>query len=311
MASNFVRVGARRLPASPGSARDFLRMKADFDKVFPHEPLEGNSIYRTRSEQISIFTSLYARNAWSPFGDYRRYDGSIWGRVAGSGPAASPDVGSNHTRGYAYDLNVDYGSTRFHWLTKNAHRYNFNWIEGRSVNEGWHWCWHVAIFPTASTPDPWEGRGAPDPVLSSDPGMSLDGSPAPATGSGGSFIETPVDPTILSKILENNMKLIYQPTDGPWKGRHYAIGDSSIKHIPTATSVKLYLDAHHTLGLKEIMVSDKSFRTILGVEGIPSNIINEKGYVFDARSTEQWAPGNSWVRGDDEAAKRTYRLLNK
>src|SRR5690606_39116178 len=123
---------------------------------------------------------------------------------------------------------------RFMWLVNNAHKYNFNWTEGRSINEGWHWCWMVGIFPTASTPDPWEGRGAPDPVLSTDPGMTLDGSNNDTSpGSGGTA-------GLNLNLLEFDMPLLYRVTDGNWKGRHYAIADGFIKHIPTSTSVKLY-----------------------------------------------------------------------
>lgn len=171
MVTNIVRING--WPVAPAVARDFLRMKADHDRATGGN-LRINSGYRTRSEQAAIFTSRYRRGAYSPYGDYRIYQGVTWGRVSGLGPVASPDVGSNHTRGLALDLNVTTGSASQKWLIEHSRKYGFNWVEGKSVFEPWHWCWNVHFRPDANTPDPWEGRGAPDPVHPTDPGIPIE-----------------------------------------------------------------------------------------------------------------------------------------
>lgn len=183
MVKNFVRVGL--WPAAPALARDLLPLLAAHKREMGFV-LGVNSIYRTKSEQAAIFTSRYSRGARSPYGDYRWYQGAQWGRTSGLGPVASPDVGSNHTRGYAVDFAISHFSPSFTWLKNNAHRWGFNHTEGASINEPWHWVWRIGIFPNSASPDPWEGRGAPDPVYASDPGMDLSGS-----GGGGNNSEVP------------------------------------------------------------------------------------------------------------------------
>lgn len=182
MTTNIVRIDG--YPLAPGLARDWLRMVAAAanDGV----RLVVNSGYRTKSEQTKTFTDRYTRGATSTTRppDYRRFDGSWWGRTSGEGVVASPDEGSNHTRGYAVDIYM--GPGVYAWLVRNAHRFNFNHIEGARVGESWHWCWHVGIYPTATSPDPWEGRGAPDPVHSSDQGIAVEELGNYQTGSGGS-----------------------------------------------------------------------------------------------------------------------------
>ena len=297
MASNFYRIDG--WPVAPLVARAFLAMRdaARADGV----TLSLNSGYRTYSEQVEIFTRRYRQGAFSPFGDYRRFRGVVWGRIDPGGPVASPDAVSNHMRGYALDIAMLPGA--FEWLLRNAERFGFNWIEGRAVQEPWHWCYQVAIVPDGQSPDPWRGRGAPDPVLPSDPGMPLSDLTG-GTGSGGSHSGNTVNTV---NPLEIDMPLLYQPNSGPWKGKHYAIGQGYIKHIPSKDDVKMFIDAHHTLGLTEIFVSDATFRALLSVNGIDEKVLDKNGYVFDYRTSEKYTRGGSYSRGDDESAKRVYR----
>lgn len=186
MASNFFRIDG--WPVAPAVAIAFLRWKADHDKNCPcGVPLRINSAYRTRSEQHKKFVAAYRRGARSTTvpADYRWYQGDRWGRVGGAGVVQSPDVVSNHTRGYALDVNISQGGVCQAWNLKNAPKHGFNWTEGRSAREPWHWCWKVAIYPYVGAPDPWRGRGAPDPVPATDPGMTraeLLGGPASTEG---------------------------------------------------------------------------------------------------------------------------------
>lgn len=281
MVKNFVRIDG--WPVAPAVARDYVRLRDAHNAVFPSEPLRINSGYRTRSEQAAIFTSRYTRGAYSPYGDYRTYQGATWGRTSGLGPVASPDVGSNHTRGYALDLNLPQaGSARHNWFLANAARFNFNWIEGRSIGEWWHVCWYVGIFPTRNTPDPWEGRGAPDPVYASDPGMTLDGGSAPGGGSTETATtQSEEDEVILVRVHD-------------WKGRHYALGQEYIKQIKDVNSVKAEEDA---TGKKEIPVSRWTFQRMLGVRGIPSNVLDDSGRVLDdLQGQGKYVHGGSWSR---------------
>ena len=184
---NFYRIDG--WPVAPAVARDYLRLKAAHDKNCPcGVPLRVNSGYRTRSEQHTTFVRWYRRSATSTTRppDYRKYQGAWWGRVGGPGVVQSPDVVSNHTRGYALDLNVTSGGVCQRWMLANAPSFGFNWVEGKSAREPWHWCWRIGIRPTASSPDPWEGRGAPDPVRPTDRGMTLQQLLGPSTTGGNS-----------------------------------------------------------------------------------------------------------------------------
>lgn len=210
MVSNFFRIDG--WPAAPALARDLLALRAAHDRECTcGTRLRARSIYRTKSEQHDIFVRRYRKGAFSPWGDYRRYQGAVWGRVDPGGPVASPDKISNHMRGLAVDFAIGKGSTCFWWLRRNAYRWHFNWIEGESIDEWWHWCWHVGIVPGKSTPDPWEGRGAPDPVPASDPGMTL------TQLLGGTASTGTSRPAVAPEEEEDEMKnsgVYYEPSEG-------------------------------------------------------------------------------------------------
>lgn len=173
MSSNFFRIDG--LPVAPAVAKDYLRWKAGHDKNCPcGVPLRITSGWRSKQDQHDIFVDRYRVGAKSPWGDYRTYQGKTWGRVSGKGTVMSPDDVSNHTLGYALDVNITQGGVCQRWNIANAPKYGFNWVEGKAVKEPWHWCWHVTFRPTKSTPDPWEGRGIPTAAPKSDPGMTRD-----------------------------------------------------------------------------------------------------------------------------------------
>lgn len=308
MSSNFYRING--YPVAPAVARDYLRMKAEHDRDTGGN-MALNSGYRPRSDQVEIFERRYRPGAYSKWGDYRTYKGTTWGRIDPGGPAESPDAnggrGSNHTQGFALDFRIGNGYTSLAWLRNNAARFGFNNYEGTRVGENWHWCWNILVLEGPNTPDPWEGRGRPDPVYSSDPGMTYE----ELTGGSGSGSTGTSSTTTTPNLLEADMPLLYQPTSGTWKGKHFAIAPGYIKHIPGKESVQLYEDAHHTLGLKEILVSDKTFRVLLGVNGIDSKVLDANGYVFDYRTSGTYVKGGSYKRGDDESAKTIYRIGKK
>lgn len=261
MAKNFVRVCG--WPCAPAVARDLVRLLAAHKRDMGYD-LGVNSIYRTRSEQAQIFTSRYSRGAYSPYGDYRTYQGATWGRTSGLGPVASPDVGSNHTRGYAVDFAVSQGSASFQWLVAHAAEYGFNHVEGASIAEPWHWCWHVAIFPDGTEPDPWEGRGAPDPVYPSDPGMSLDRIPSGA-GGGGSIPESEEDDLMRIKNTDT--------------GQIYNVAPEFIAHVDGGDGENKAWDDAGLPGFIE--VKSWSFDRLLRQYGVPKGVVDGKGNILD------------------------------
>ena len=301
MASNFVRING--YPVAPAVARDYLRMKSEHDRVTGGN-MSINSGYRPRSDQVAIFERRYRPNAYSPYGDYRTYQGITWGRIDPGGPAASPDAnggyGSNHTQGYALDFNLTPGTTSYVWLVQNASRYGFNHREGASINEAWHWGWHVNIFADATTPDPWEGRGRPDPVYSSDPGMSITDLDT-TTGDGG--ITEPVN----DASQEDDLRLFR--INDPSSSRNmykYAISPGHIECV-TLDTMTMLQDAGYA---KATQVREASFKAILRGNGIPEDVVRSDGYIRnDKTGGTEFIRYGSWSHSDK--AERFAYLAQK
>lgn len=75
---------------------------------------------------------------------YAKYQAGI-NFVNGSNARAAAPGTSNHGSGIAIDVADGNGKTitssspQFAWLTSNASGFMFDWAEGRSINEPWHW----------------------------------------------------------------------------------------------------------------------------------------------------------------------------
>ncbi|MFD6176215.1 MULTISPECIES: peptidoglycan-binding protein [unclassified Isoptericola] len=114
---------------------------------------------RSLGEQQAFFFQRYRRGARSPFGDYRRYDGSTWGRVGGAA-AAVPGY-SNHGWALAVDVQ-DFGGVGEWGNPRRAKAYpilrEHGWTEteGRRVNEPWH----LVYCPAEDRGARRRGRGA-------------------------------------------------------------------------------------------------------------------------------------------------------
>ena len=141
--SNIVRVDG--WPCAPGTAAAFTgRLKPAFERAFPGVTLHVYSGYRSYDDQVKIFTERYRRGAHSPYGDYRYWDGSTWGRVSGAGTVAAPGT-SNHQSGHALDIRDSgsdagvtiAGNARSNWIRANAASYGFTPI-GYTFGEPWH-----------------------------------------------------------------------------------------------------------------------------------------------------------------------------
>lgn len=143
-------------PVAPNTADAFLtRLKPAFERAFPGVTLHVYSGYRSYEGQVEIFTSRYRRGAYSPYGDYRTWDGSTWGRVSGEGTVAAPGT-SNHQSGHALDIRdsgsdagvTTAGNARANWIRANAAAYGFSPI-GYTFGEPWH----IELVG-----DPWAGE---------------------------------------------------------------------------------------------------------------------------------------------------------
>lgn len=96
---------------------------------------------RSYAEQRAFFLQRYRAGAYSPYRDYRRWNGVQYGRVTGAA-AAVPGY-SNHGWGLAVDVNNFGGVGQF----SNSRRvkalpilkkHGFTETEGRRVSEPWH-----------------------------------------------------------------------------------------------------------------------------------------------------------------------------
>ena len=132
------------LPVAPGTARAFYGLKAAFEKKFPGITLHVYSGYRSYADQEKIFRERYRAHAYSPYGDYRWWNGVRWGRVSGEGTVAIPGM-SNHGNGRALDIRDSgrdagvtiAGNARSNWIRANAGRYGFH-PAGYGFGEPWH-----------------------------------------------------------------------------------------------------------------------------------------------------------------------------
>ena len=113
--------------------------------------------WRSYETQERIFRERYRAGAHSPFGDYRRWKGQVWGRVTGAA-AAVPGT-SNHGGGVAVDVKTrrsagDPGHDKAVVFTswndpdrvrflKVAAEHGWRDDEGRSVGE----LWHLTYYP--------------------------------------------------------------------------------------------------------------------------------------------------------------------
>jgi peptidoglycan hydrolase-like protein with peptidoglycan-binding domain len=116
------------------------------------KPVLLTGAWRSYEIQERIFRERYRPGASSPFGDYRRWNGQVWGRVTGAA-AAVPGT-SNHGGGIAVDVKTSrskgdapYPQTVVFGSFNDADRLAFlrvaadhGWrdAEGRSVGEHWH-----------------------------------------------------------------------------------------------------------------------------------------------------------------------------
>lgn len=292
------------LPVAVAIVNDYLGLAADFAAAFPGIRLVIYSGIRTYEDQVRIFKERYTTNpAGRRVYDVRRWQGVLWYRISPVGTVAQPGS-SNHESGRALDLR-DTGSDpgvassfltpRNIWLSRNCGRFGFTHT-GRNFAEPWH-------VEHLRCPDPWGGLGKPLSILSSNPGQALttssSGGGGSSTTSGGGSSTAPI---IQSE--EDDMRLI-RITDGSRKGRHYAIAPEYIKQITTSESVKAVEDA---FGITEKPVSEWTFKRILGTYGIPSDVVDARGYIRNDLENGGHQSGGTWSRAQ-RAERKGYEAV--
>ena len=183
MTKAFIRIDG--WPVAIGIVDSYQGMAAAFRERFGVALVVTSGI-RTYTEQVAIFTDRYRIGARSPYGDYRWWNGSQWGRVSGAGTVAQPGT-SNHETGRSLDLAdtgsdagvaSSFNSERNQWLSANCWRWGFTHT-GRNFREPWH-------FEQLQVADPFLGRGKPASISSDDPGELR-------TGAGGGGITNEED----------------------------------------------------------------------------------------------------------------------
>jgi LAS superfamily LD-carboxypeptidase LdcB len=159
---SIVSVNSQRMRADAADKFNQLCEAAAKDGI----KIVGTSGFREMQDQITLYNDRYihpyprkiSENTLSPNGRIK-------------GKAAYPGT-SNHQGGIAVDIDVGkhldekdrYSGNMgknpaFLWMTQNAQKFGFDNLEGRSVNEPWHWVYNKAQ-PDAQTAQ--EGADGPD-----------------------------------------------------------------------------------------------------------------------------------------------------
>lgn len=112
--------------------------KAGFDM----RPTTVGDAYRNLDRQISVFNQRYEMRASpyvGPYNDVRYWRGVRYVRMRGAA-AAVPGT-SNHGKGLAVDIKNagPFGGAYHAWMSRTGPRLGFTNVEGRLVNEPWHW----------------------------------------------------------------------------------------------------------------------------------------------------------------------------
>lgn len=114
-----------------------------------------------------------------------------------------------------------------------------------------------------------------------------------ASSASGGGIETPDITTESEEDTDMRLFRINDSKSGR-DGRHYAIAPEYIKQIKTAEAVKAFEDA---FGVTERPISEWTLTRVLGVYGIPSGVLNGRGYVLDDLSGQgNHVSGGTWSR---------------
>ena len=113
--------------------------------------------YRTDNDQVKLFLERYQTKycQYAPGKvDAKLWRGQVWYRKPGMASAAKPGT-SNHGWGLALDFQDlgGFSGKGYAWMKKHAGKYGWNNVEGKSINEPWHWV-YVEANDKHKTPKP-------------------------------------------------------------------------------------------------------------------------------------------------------------
>lgn len=138
------------LPSAPGAylqpwaATSWEALCADVEATYGWRPRLTSTAdaYRPYAVQERIFRQRYTPDRVTGI-DPRQWLGRVWWRLAGFAAAAVPGT-SNHGLGITCDVRDAAGALRyrtehFNEFATKATAHGWSNVEGRSVNEAWHW----------------------------------------------------------------------------------------------------------------------------------------------------------------------------
>lgn len=136
-----------------------------------------------------------------------------------------------------------------------------------------------------------------------DPRAFLEARVGTTSGAGGSAAA----PTTPTTTEEDDDMALFRITNGNWKGRHYALDTEYIKMIGSKESVQ---SSEKVRKRTEIAVTEAEFRVELGIAGVPSNVLDHRGYILnDLEGKNEYVSGGSWSRAQKN--ERALYVLQK
>lgn len=140
---------------------------------FDMRPTSNSDAFRSLAVQEILFFARYSLVDYGrrTNGAVKTYRGVTYYLKPGFAVAATPGS-SNHGKGLAVDIKNSggFGGAYHNWMSRTGPALGFNNVEGRSINEPWHWV-HSGAF-TVSNPVTNGGSvakpktpGAPAPII--------------------------------------------------------------------------------------------------------------------------------------------------
>lgn len=115
---------------------------------FDMRPTSNSDAFRSLAVQEAIFFARYSRTDYGrrTNGAVKTYRGVVYYLKPGFAVAATPGS-SNHGKGLAVDIRNagPFGGAYHNWMSRTGPALGFTNVEGRSINEPWHWV-HSGAF---------------------------------------------------------------------------------------------------------------------------------------------------------------------
>lgn len=140
---------------TPSAAASYERLKTQTQTT---GTTQANHAYRDYQAQVDLWNAYMTTN-WAASDknvkNTRNWNGKVWYRKPGKPSVAIPGQ-SNHGDGDTVDFQGlgGYGSQSFQKFAISAARHGWNNVEGRSINEPWHWSYVLVNDQYRNTPIP-------------------------------------------------------------------------------------------------------------------------------------------------------------